>query len=55
MEPTHALYVIDNWDGEGDQYWTLAYKIEGVFHHAESDRLVLEHIGDKVLKEVKLP
>ena len=54
MEPTHALYVVDNWDGEGDQYWTLAYKKEGVFYCCERDKPVLEHVGDKILKQVIL-
>ena len=54
MEPTHALYVIDNWDGEGDQYWTFAYLKESVFYCYERDKPVLEYIGDKILKQVIL-
>jgi len=55
MEPTHALYVVDNWDGEGERYWVFAYKKESLFHSCETDKLILEHIGDEVIKEVKLP
>lgn len=54
MEPTHALYIIDNWDGQGDQYWTLAYKMCGVFHHSDTNNLVLEHEGDEILKSIEL-
>lgn len=55
MEPTHALYVIDNWDGEGGRYWTFAYEKNGIFHSSENDKPVLEYVGDEILKEVKLP
>ena len=54
MEPTHALYVIDNWDGEGDQYWAFAYLKESVFYCYERDKPVLAYIGDKILKKVIL-
>lgn len=53
-EPTHALYVLDNWDGEGDTYWVLAYKKDDVFHAWESDKVILEYVGDKIIKEVTL-
>lgn len=53
-EPTHALFVIDNWDGEGDQYWTFAYKIDGVFFNYETDKKTLEYVGDEILKEIQL-
>jgi len=54
MEPTHALYVVDNWDGEGDKYWLFAYLKDGVFFSTDTDRKVLAHEGDKILKEVSL-
>ena len=54
MEPTHALYVIDNWDGESDRYWVFAYKDDGVFHSSENTRKILQHVGDEILKQVEL-
>ena len=54
-EPTHAVYFLDNWDGEGDTYWAFAYKKGDEFYFFESDSLVLTHIGDKIIKEVTLP
>lgn len=55
MSTTHALFVVDNWDGEGDTYWVFAYKKEGVFHSSETDKPILKYVGDKILKEVELP
>jgi hypothetical protein len=53
-EPTHAIYLLDNWDGEGDMYWIFAYKKEEEFYSFESDSLILTHVGDKIVKEVSL-
>lgn len=54
--PTHAVRAIDNWDGEGDIYTVLAYQKEGQFYSFETDRSLLEHEGDKIIKtwELKL-
>jgi len=53
-EPTHALYVVDNWDGERNRYWTLAYKDDGVWRCFEQGKPILETEGDEILKEVSL-
>lgn len=55
MAPTHALFVVDNWDGEGDRYWIFAYKKDGVFYSSETDKPIIETVGDEVLKQVELP
>ena len=54
MEPTHALYIVDNWDGEGDRYWLFAYKEDGVYLSADTNKKVLYHEGDEILKEISL-
>ena len=53
-QPTHALFVISNWDGEGDRLWTFAYQKECVWYHYENDRVVLEYVGDEILQTVIL-
>jgi hypothetical protein len=55
METTHALFVLDNWDGQGERYWVFAYKKDGEFYASEGDKLILEHVGDKILNEIELP
>tara|TARA_R110000744_G_scaffold265046_1_gene379188 strand:+ start:513 stop:683 length:171 start_codon:yes stop_codon:yes gene_type:complete len=52
--PTHALFIVSNWDGEGCQLWVFAYQKDNVFYCHESDKLVIEHVGDKILKQVVL-
>jgi len=52
--PTHALHIIDNWDGEGDSYWVFAFKHEGVLYSHDNGKPILQYEGDKVLTEVNL-
>ncbi|EGR2227301.1 hypothetical protein QX249_11795 [Vibrio parahaemolyticus] len=52
--PTHALHIIDNWDGEGDSYWVFAFKHEGVLYSHENGKPILEYEGDKILTEINL-
>lgn len=54
-EPTHALHVIDNWDGQRNRYWTLAYKDDkDVWRCYEQGKRIIETIGDEIIKEVSL-
>lgn len=48
--PTHALHVIDNWDGEGDRAFLFAFERDGVFYSYETGKPVLEYEGDAVLQ-----
>lgn len=48
-KPTHALHVIDNWDGYEDENFVFAFELGGVFYHHANGRPVLEYMGDKVL------
>ncbi|HGN3112372.1 TPA: hypothetical protein ACKRQV_000066 [Pseudomonas aeruginosa] len=48
--PTHALHVVDNWDGQGDRAYLLAFERDGVFYSYENGKPVLEYEGDKVLQ-----
>lgn len=48
--PTHALHVVDNWDGEGDRYYLLAVEYNAEFYSLETGNPVLQHVGDEVLK-----
>lgn len=52
--PTHALHVIDNWDGEGDRAFLFAFERDGVFYSYETGNPVLEYVGDKVLQSWQL-
>lgn len=51
---THALFIIDNWDGEKDQYWTFAFIKDGVFHSCENSAPIIQHVGDEILETVVL-
>lgn len=53
-EPTHALYIVDNYDGEGYRYWIFAYQKDSVFYSSENSKPVLEYEGDRIIKEVPL-
>lgn len=53
-QPTHALFIVDNWDGEEDRYWIFGYQREGVWHSFESDQVVLQYKRDEILKTVPL-
>ena len=48
--PTHALHVLDNWDGEGDRAFLFAFERDGVFYSHETGTPVLVYVGDKVLE-----
>ncbi len=53
--PTHALRVIDNWDGEKDKKTVLAFKdANGDWINWDTNYPVLQYVGDKVLKEWEL-
>jgi len=54
MNPTHALYVIDNWDGEGDRYWVLAYRENDCFYSADTGKQIFEYVGNEIIKEIEL-
>ena len=53
MQLTHAIYFKDNWDGEGDKFWMLAYFERGVFY-SETGEPVIKYVGDEVLKAIPL-
>ena len=48
--PTHALHIIDNWDGEGDQEFIFAFHRDFIFYRYENGRPVLEYRGDQILQ-----
>ena len=54
LNPTYALHIVDNWDGEGDRYWIFAFLDDGVFYCHENSEEVLSHVGDEILKRVEL-
>ncbi len=47
--PTHALHIIDNWDGEHECYTSLAYRQNDIFYNFETMIEVLTHVGDDIL------
>lgn len=49
-KPTHALYKLDNWDGEGDTVFMFAFERDGQFFCFETGKPVIEYQGDKVLQ-----
>jgi hypothetical protein len=48
--PSHALRIIDNWDGESDQEFILAFQRNGDFYRYENGKPVLEYRGDQILQ-----
>ena len=48
--PTHALHVIDNWDGEGNQAFLFAFERDGEFYDHETGKPVLEYKGDEIIQ-----
>lgn len=54
MKITHALFIVDNSDGEGDRYWVFAYKKDGEFYVYDTNMKVIEYVGDEIVKEVDL-
>lgn len=51
--PTHTIKLLDNWDGQGDIVWMLAYKVGDDFYCWDSGRdfgkPVIQHEGDQIL------
>ncbi|MBL4941142.1 MAG: hypothetical protein JKY81_05695 [Colwellia sp.] len=47
--PTHTIKHIDNWDGEGDLYITLAFMVGDDYYHYENGEPILEYMGDAIL------
>lgn len=54
MEPTHALFINDNSDGEGYRYWVLAYCKDSVYYCSSNGKPVIEYKGDEILKIIIL-
>lgn len=48
--PTHAVRMIDNWDGEGDVVTLFAIKREGQFFSYDSGNPLLTYQGDEIIK-----
>ena len=53
-QPTHALFIVNNWDGEGDRLWLFAYQKGDVWFAYDSDEPVIQYDGDEILKTVPL-
>ena len=47
--PTHAVYLKDNWYGEGN-YYLLAYQHDGEFYSHETGNRLPMHEGDEILR-----
>lgn len=51
----YAVYMLDNWDGEGDTYWIIARKQDdGEWVSEESGKGLIEYEGDELLKIIPL-
>lgn len=51
----YAVYLRDNWDGEGDTYWLIARRKEnGVWVSEESGQGLIKYEGDELLKIIPL-
>jgi hypothetical protein len=48
-QPTHAVRYINNWDGEGDIETVLAFKIDDEFYCFDTNRKLIEYVGDEIL------
>ena len=48
--PTYALHLKDNWDGEGDQYFIFAFKIDDVFYSHDTGKNLLDYVGSEIIK-----
>jgi len=53
-QPTHAVYHIINWNGEGDKFWSFAFKDGDEWRNFETCDPLLEYDGDEILKIVRL-
>ena len=52
--PTHAVHFYDNWDGEGDRYFTFAFEHQGRLHAHSSGEPLIERVGDEILDSWEL-
>lgn len=52
--PTHAVKRKDNWDGEGDMYFSFAFKVGDVFYCHDTNKPILEYVGDEILNSWEL-
>lgn len=51
----YAVYLRDNWDGQGDTYWILSRKqSDGVWVSDDSGKPLIQYEGDALLKVVPL-
>ncbi|MYM92463.1 hypothetical protein [Duganella vulcania] len=50
-DPSHALRVIDNSQGEETPYYTFAFQFDGVFYHHETGHAVLQYVGDRIINQ----
>lgn len=51
----YAMLYRDNWDGEGDVYYILAYKNEsGEWFHYDTNKKLMEYKGDEIIKKWRL-
>ena len=48
--PTHTIKHLDNWDGEGDIYFTLAFMLNDDYYHYENGAPILEYKGDQIIQ-----
>ncbi len=48
--PTHAIKKKDNWDGQGDVYYVFAYLKQGEYFDHDTNKPVLEYVGDEILQ-----
>lgn len=53
-QPTHAIYYVNNWDGEGGKEWTLGFKDDDTWRDFGTCDPILEYDGDEILKIVSL-
>lgn len=55
MNPTHTLYVVDNFDGQGDRYWIFEYvDSDEAFRSCYTAELIICYPGGEILKIVDL-
>ena len=53
-QPTHAVYHVNNWDGEGGKLWSFAFKDSDEWRDFDTCDPLLEYDGDEILKIVSL-
>lgn len=51
QHPSHALHVVDNWDGEGNTHFVFGFEVDGVMYHHENGEPVLKYVGDRIIKQ----